>query len=298
MLPDRSKRYAGLDGEIPRLRLATGWQLVLIALIMCSLLAVIFPRRVLMEKLLVQETLDPLTLSYVQSLRQSDPRNLDLALLLARVQRLVLGINATERLLEPVVENGDARQRLEAQTLLLGAYLRALDLNPSGGNLARIRNPLRALLATIPAQAVSPRLAGQLANAAFRIEMPEAGLAYLERAGEGGAAAALARQAREALGEGHYTLAAQYFFLARRQTRDPAQARELLHEGIGTLMQASLFRQAMEAADREIGNLADDPETLRYLARTALSAGDAARAVGYARRLVFSGFADSRGSAR
>jgi len=64
----------------------------------------------------------------------------------------------------------------------------------------------------------------------------------------------------------------------------------LLREGVGALMQASLFPQAMQAADRELGNLADDPDTLRYLARTALAAGDPPRAVGYARRLVFREF--------
>ena len=68
MLPHRSKRYAGIDGEIPRLKLATGWQLLLIGFMVVTLLAVVFPRKELVAKLYEQETLDELTLSYIQNL--------------------------------------------------------------------------------------------------------------------------------------------------------------------------------------------------------------------------------------
>ncbi|HEY4370616.1 MAG TPA: hypothetical protein VGN52_01655 [Burkholderiales bacterium] len=298
MLPARSKRYAGLDGEIPRLRLATGWQLALIALIMLGLLAVIFPRKALIEKLLTQEQLDPLTLSYVRNLQRTDAGNLDLALLLARVQRATLGLGEIERLLDPVMANGDARQRDEALTLLIGFYQRALEKDPAGARYARIRNPLAVLLRDIRPQDVSPYLAGQMANAAFRIELPELGLAFLNRASKESSTDVLVQQARNSLGVGRYTLAAEYYFLARRQTHDRERARSLFHSGIDTLMQASLFKQAMTAADREIGDLDRDPETLRYLARTALAAGDPPHAVGYARRLVFAGFGELAGGAR
>lgn len=290
MLPDRSKRYAGIDGDIPRLRLATAWQLALIALIMVGLLAVIFPRKALVEKLLVQEQLDALTLSYVQNLQRSDPGNLDLALLLARVQRQTLGVTAMERMVEPVLARGDERQRNEALTLLVSTYQRALDTQPSGVQYARIRNPLAALLKDLHPAELSPPLASRLATAAFSIEMPEAGLAYLNRAHAGRSTDVLVQQARIALGAGRYTLAAEYFFLARRQVSDPGTERPLLESGIGALMQASLFQQAMQAADRETGDLAADPDTLRYLARTALAAGDPPRAVRFAHELVFADF--------
>ena len=57
--------------------------------------------------------------------------------------------------------------------------------------------------------------------------------------------------------------------------------------GIGALMASSEFKQAMLAADQYIGDLDTDIETLRYLTRTALAAGDPAKAAYYARRLVF-----------
>ena len=52
-------------------------------------------------------------------------------------------------------------------------------------------------------------------------------------------------------------------------------------------MASSQFDQAMLAADQHIGDLEDDTETLRYLTRAALAAGDPAKAAYYARRLVF-----------
>lgn len=298
MLPDRSKRYAGIDGEIPRLRLVSAWQLALIALIMLGLLAVIFPRKALMDKLLGQQYLDALTLSYVETLQRTDPGNLDLALLLARVQRTKLGVTDTERLLEPVIARGDARQRDEATSLLIGVYQRVLDTNPLAGQYARVRNPLAALLRGLKPQDVSAEVAGRLATAAFRIEMPELGLAFLNRANAGRANDILVQQARNALGLGRYTLAAEYFFLARRQAPTRESARTLLHAGIDCLMQASLFKQAMAAADRETGDLIDDPATLRYLARAALAAGDPPHAVAFARRLVFAGLASVAGGAK
>ena len=52
-------------------------------------------------------------------------------------------------------------------------------------------------------------------------------------------------------------------------------------------MAASRFAWAMRVAERDIGDLADDPETLRYMARAALAAGEPVRAARYAQGLVF-----------
>jgi hypothetical protein len=298
MLPDRSKRYAGIDGEIPRLRLATPWQLAMIAVIMIALLTVIFPRKALVEKLLTQERLDALTFSYVENLLRSDPGNVDLSLLLARVQRTTLSAPAMEQLLAAVLARGTPDQKLEARTLLVEVYERTLDRDLNPAQLARIRASLAATLAGIAAEEVSPRVAGNLAAAAFRIELPLVGLNFLNRANAAHSTELLVQQARTALGNGRYTLASEYYFLARKQTRDRDSARGYLHDGVAALMAASLFAQAMAAAERELGDLADDPDTLRYLARSALAAGDPPRAIGYARRLVFRELGLTKGTAR
>jgi hypothetical protein len=252
---------------------------------MVGLLAVIFPRRTLIAKLYDQERLDDLTLSYVDNLRRTEPANADLAILLARIRQEQLGVAELESLVLPILAQGDARQRGEARWLLLGAYERALDQDASAAG--QLRRRLGELLDGAARDDLPVRLAGAFAAAAFRLDRPDLGLAFLRRVGGDKPVATLVANGRAALADGRYGIAAEYFLLARRYAGDRDQARELFEEGIGALMAASRFRQAMQAADRHVGDLADDPATLRYLARTALAAGDAPRAAYYARRLVF-----------
>jgi hypothetical protein len=65
-----------------------------------------------------------------------------------------------------------------------------------------------------------------------------------------------------------------------------AEQRRLFKLGIDTLMSNSMFTQAMQAATDQIGGLARDPATVRYLVKAARSAGQPAMAAQYARALV------------
>lgn len=284
MLPARSKRYAGIDGEAPRLKLASNWQLALIAVLMIGLLRVIFPQKALVEKLYDHEQLDELTQSYIENLHRTDPGNADLTILLGRSRRDQMDTTALERLLQPILATGSARQRAEARLLLLAAYERALNTR---GDVQQVRARLTTLLQSAQREQIPPQLAGAFAATAFRLDLPEMGLDFLNRVAPGRSTAALEGYAHEALGAGRHLLAAEYFMLARRQTTDRDAARAYFRQGVGTLMAASRFQQAMLTADRSLGDLADDPETLRFLIQTALAAGDPVRAARYAQRLVF-----------
>ncbi len=91
--------------------------------------------------------------------------------------------------------------------------------------------------------------------------------------------------ALRSLGLGHYRLAADLYFLARRGA-ERTEARRLYARGVGALMASSRFTEAMDEAERHLGDLKNDSETLRFLIRTARAANDNARAAEYARRLV------------
>jgi len=298
MLPDRSKRYAGIDGEVPRLTLAANWQLLVIALLMGSLLMVIFPRESLVEKLYDQERLDELTTSYIENLQRTAPDNMDIAILLGRVRQERMDVAATEQMTRPILLHGNARLRAEARLLLLAAYERAMDGGPSPAALAILR---RSAIDTVEAARhdnIPPRLAAGFAASAFRLDMLEAGSDLLKQMSGGQTVDLLTQYGREALGKGRHALAAEYFMLARRETPDREQARKLFQAGVGAYMAASRFHEAMQSADRNLGDLGDDPETLRYLARTALAAGEPARAAQYAQRLVFRQLGVGLGAAR
>lgn len=287
MLPDRSKRYAGIDAEVPRLRLVDNWQLILLAVLMLGLLQLIFPQRTLVEKLRDQERLDELTLSYIENLYRTQPGNVDLILLLGRTRSEQLDAAGLEQLLAPALQNGDERQRAEARVLLLGRYERALAEATDADAQARWQTRLVALLRTASKDEPPPPLAGAFAAAAFRLQQAELGLQFLRRVSQEAPVSALVTYAKAALAQGRHTLAAEYFLLAREQAGERALAAVYFRQGIGALMAASRFDQAMQAADRHLGDLADDPETLRYLMRAALAAGQPGRAARYAQQLVF-----------
>jgi tetratricopeptide (TPR) repeat protein len=287
MLPDRSKRYAGIDGEIPRLVLASYWQLGLVALLVLALLVLIFPRSTLVEKLYEQDVLDDLTLSYVQNMYRADAKNPDVAILLTRSQQDTLDLPTIESRLQPLLESGNSRQRTHARVMLMNAYEKALATDPKSREIARLRNKMTGILQQAAMDTLTAPLAQRFASAAFALHVPRLGHVFLAQIGPGSTAAALAQYGQAALGKGEYSLAAEYFLLARDQTRDREEARRMFRQGVDAYMANSQFKQAMQEAEQHLGDLADDPVTLRYLARTALAAGALTQAAHYARQLVF-----------
>jgi tetratricopeptide (TPR) repeat protein len=286
MLPDRSKRYAGIDQRPARLVLATHLQLVLVAVIMVGLLRVIFPHKALVEKLYHQDTLDELTLSYIENLYRAEPSNFDLTILLARA-RPDQSQAEQEHLLQTVMTSGNVRQRGEARLLLLESFEKTLSTDLSDTEKTHWTRRLMALLQAARLDEVSPDLASVFAAAAFRQERTDLGVYFLGRISPNHPVAALVDYAKEALGLGRYVMAAEYYLLARKHTPNRDDARNYYQKGIEALMASSRFKLAMQEAQSELGDLADDPSTLRFLARAALAAGEPQQAARYAQRLVF-----------
>lgn len=285
MLPNRSKRIVDSDGEVPRLQLASPWQLALIAVLMIGLFAMIFPRKQLIEKLYENETLDSLTLSYINNLYRTEPGNADLAILLARAQGDELSLEQTQQLVGHIVGDGDPRQRGEARLLLLSAYLRSAEHDAKGAAIWLDRASV--LLDDSANETLPPRLTSAFAAAAFRLGNEKLGRAFLAKLNARSPNKDIARYADEALGEGRYQLAAALYLLAADLTPEREQARQWFQDGINALMAQSRFQAAMQAARQHLGNLRDDAPTLRYLIRISLAAGDPLAAARYAQDLIF-----------
>ena len=287
MLPDRSKRYAGVDGEIPRLELAANWQLLLVAMLVLALLTAIFPRNALVEQLYQQQTLDDLTLSYVQNLYRTNPKNADAALLLARTQLEVMDIPTLESLVLELSVSGDLRQRNEARAMLLRAYQNRLREKMTAQEAQRLATSLIRLLQAARKDELPERLVRAFGDQAFALNLPQVGEDFYRMLHIEQTASALADYGDKALADGHHAAAAAYYFMARDHATSLDESRRLFQSGIRALMAASQFKQAMEQARLHLGDLADDPQSLRFLSRTALAAGDPVAAAEYARRLVF-----------
>lgn len=287
MLPDRSKRYAGVDGEIARLVLSSPWQLALIGLLVLSLLTAIFPRKALIERLYQQQTMDELTLSYVQNMHRAYPANADAALLLARSQQHTMTLAELEGLLTRFVTEGEPRQRTEAQTLLFQAYQAKLETHPAPGEKTTLTKHMLEVLQAAKSLDFSPEQTRDFANEAFALNQPELGLYFFKKLHLDEPGRVLEKYAQLSLGQGQYVAASNYYFLALEKTTQLEEMRHLFLSGVQTLMAASLFKQAMQAAQQHLGDLKNDPQTLRYLSRAALAAGDTQLAASYARLLVF-----------
>jgi tetratricopeptide (TPR) repeat protein len=183
--------------------------------------------------------------------------------------------------------SGNVRQRGEARLLLLESFEKTLNTDITEAEKTHWTRRLTALLQAARADDMSPELAGVFAAAAFRLERTDLGVYFLGRISPDHPVEALVSYAKDALGLGRYVMAAEYYLLARKHAPDRDDARSYYQKGIEALMASSRFKLAMQEAQRELGDLANDPSTLRFLARSALAAGEPQQAAMYAQRLVF-----------
>ncbi len=287
MLPDRSKRYASADGEIPRERLSHNWQLVLLVGVVLVLFYLVFPQRDLLQRLYEHEQLDALSLSYLQNIWRADPRNPDVTLLMARQHVNELDPVELEALVQPYLDGDDARRRQMARRLLLQAYQRQLDAAVTPAARERLRARVAATLLPWAPDTLEPALAQGYAALAYRLGLMELGARLLARAGAVLGPADLERYGFEALGRQEYALASHYFLQAMARSRDRVAMRRYFQLGVGAWMAAGQPRTALETAQQHLGPLQGDLPTLRYLVKLALAAGEPALAAHYARQLVF-----------
>jgi len=287
MLPDRSKRYASVDGDIPRERLSDNWQLALLVGVVLLLFYLVFPQRALLQRLYDHEALDELSLSYLQNIWRADPRNADVSLLMARQHQHELDPVELESLVQPYLDSEDARRRGMARKLLLTAWQRQLDALATPAARARLRDRVAATLLRWSSEPLAPALIHEYAALAYRLDLMDLGTQLLGRLGTALDAAELERLGFEALGRQEYALASHYFLQAMARSRDRVAMRRYFQLGVGAHMAAGQPREALAMAERHLGALRGDLPTLRYLIKVALAAGEPSRAAHYARLLVF-----------
>ncbi len=285
MLPSRSKRYVDSDGQIARLHLITPLELALISVALVALLVLVFPRQTLFEQLYRLSSNDELTINYLENLLRADRDNLALRLMLARARSAHLGMAELDELLAPVELNGSAQQRREATFIRFRVLMASLGNNPSAADREQILRTLQELLQ----HDWSADELIYLADAAIEMQQRDTALTLYRRARQlapNRYGNWIPYSAKRSLGFGYYRMSADLYFIARHEARDRASARSDFIAGVGALMADSRYREAMADADRHVGDLITDTETLRYLTRAAQSAGNLRAAARYARILM------------
>jgi hypothetical protein len=94
------------------------------------------------------------------------------------------------------------------------------------------------------------------------------------------------RTAEIALGVGEYRAAAAANFAAQTAATSLDEQRHYFIAGVKALQSGNLLDEAVAEAQRRVGPLADDPETLRFLTRLAMACNRPDLADQYARRLL------------
>ena len=190
----------------------------------------------------------------------------------------------------PLLHASDPAQRLDAQWLELKMREQEAFAAPHGSPertqlLQRMRAQL-ALLLGLPQDsehllvlARKGLAAGDLATAAQAFQRLAARPEIL-------APEIYAEAARTALGLGNYNIGAELYFRAMRHARGIDARRDYYLSGLRTLQAGGLNDDLIKAADSHLGDLADDTQTLLFLARMAQAANRLDAAERYARRLL------------
>jgi Tfp pilus assembly protein PilF len=270
-----------------RARLISPWALAGLTALVVLALRLLFPEANLLALLVHAPRNDPLTVSYLSNLHELEPTNPQTALLLARtrlaqgrtsealalaslyarstdplLRRTAMGVRLD--VLREELAGKNARNHASAAAALAGAVRASLD-----------QAWTREELLQLAADAAAAGDAALERSVYDRITEREHDPAWLEAA------------ARRFLARGEYRFASRLFFLARRNTAAPPAARALYLEGVHALQSGNLPREALAAAEGELGPLASDEKITLELVKLALAAGQPEAAARHMKHLLW-----------
>ncbi|WP_311221760.1 MULTISPECIES: tetratricopeptide repeat protein [unclassified Acidovorax] len=286
----RTSRSSAQPAERPVL--APVWLIALLALLVGGALVLLYPRQDL-ERRLSDTTDTALSVSYLNNLLRSDPDNPRLRLLLAQrqiAQGDVLDARAT---LQPALESSNEELRRDALWALwelsYAEWVRTPETDPV--RREAMRGQLRAQLQSLAAQTWSTDRQIQLARLAAQFNEPAVGIELNRRLAQAEpdprkAAQLYERAAKEALAQSDYIGCAELYMLARNITPDAQQAKAYFQTGVRALQSGNQPLAALQLAQRELGSLADDRETLLMLTNLARAAGRPDVADRFVRKLL------------
>lgn len=287
MPPLRSRSSAQ---SVDRPILAPTWLIALLTAMVGGALWLLYPRGDLEQRLATSGESE-LATAYLNNLLRSDPGNPHLRLMLAQRQ-IAHGDTASARAtLQPALESDDPVLRKEVLwtqwELLHYEYLHVPDREPD--RRVALVHALRQQIRLLAQDSWPLERQKRLAALASQFDEPEIALSLnRQEAPQDPREAALfyERAAKEALARGDYEGCAHLYLSARGSTPDPAQAKAYYDAAVAALRSGNQTAAALALAERELGPLADDPQTLFMLTQLARAAGRPDVAEHYVRRLL------------
>lgn len=244
----------------PRTRLISPPALGGLAILIGAALLVLYPQKELLDRISAAPRSDPLTVGYLVNLNRIDPQDARTTMLLAEA-RLAQNRNSEAlHLIAPLEAAADPVLRRQAMLLhasalttlsARAAYLgRHLTESWDRDELLRIADATRGAGDPALRAAIYARLAAL-----------EHDPAWFEQT------------AKAMLAQGDYGLSARLWFDARRHARTREDAKAYFLQGLRTLQSGNLLAEAVQAAETEVGDLAQDEDTVLALVRLALASG-------------------------
>lgn len=276
--------------EPPRTRLTSPWTLLGIALTIGVTLVLIFPGRGVVTHTTAQKQPDAVSLTYLENLVRKEPSNYELRFTLAQKQTEIGKIAEARAALEPLYNSPDPAVRQRARLMDFKLQLQQMQAMPAGSvererETERLRQELVAMTQyewNVAGLLDLANLAGQVGARKMRADI------YLRiaRSDHPVARQWIDEAARTVLADSEYATAAEIYFAAKERAKSREDERYYFLSALKAYQAGNMMKEAMAAADRHVGALANDDETLRYLIRLARMSNDLPRAQTYAKRLM------------
>ncbi|MDC6240919.1 signal peptidase, partial [Ralstonia solanacearum] len=274
----------------PRERLLPPWLIGTLGGLVALALAMMFPRERLETRLLEGGKVDALSMAYLEAWLRVRPNDGEFLAVLAAQYVRTGRLDEAEAMLARM--RGLHSKALDREALLLDIAIheqRAYALQPGDPHRKAYLDGLRGLLG----QALGYRWnASELEILASQARGLDAGAVaaqfyrLLSKQDPAHAAQWQSRSAEIALGVGNYRESAAANFAAQAAATSLDERRRYFISGLKALQAGGLLEDAMDEAERRVGPLIDDPETLRFLTRLAMACNRADLADRYARRLL------------
>lgn len=274
-----------------RRRFMPAGHIFLFGLIVAGTLVAVFPGERLQRRLDSSAFSDPLSIAYLEAWLRARPEDDRLRLVLVRRQAVEGALARAGLTLAPLLDAGGSSSYYnEAEALQLDLLMQALQKqkrDTPAYEAARL--VVLQQLEKLSRLHWEPGQLEQFVNEALALDAPDHALLFLHRLLETEPYEGVHVRSDIAalqLGQGRYREAAATHFLAMDHAYSTAEKRQQFMAGLSALQSGNLLDEAMTAADARWEQLADDPDTLEFLARLARSANRLDRAEFYVSRLL------------
>lgn len=259
-------------------------------MLVTAALVLMFPFKALVDRVLRDRRGDELTVSYLHNLLRTDPRNFELALRLAQQQLAGENFARMRLTLEPVLASSEESDRVAARMLLWRAGEREWRKTaPGSPQREALSQQLLSELSSLAAMRIDERTQLEIAERA--LDFGDRALAMrlyraLGRHGMQFDAEWFADRAKFLQGRGEYDAAIELFLVARDRASSARLRRTYFELAVRVLLSRNQPAQALALAERELGGLKDDLETLVFMVQLARSANKPEAAAKYARLML------------